>query len=311
MQNQYLPEGLLLATPQNREYTSSLAGLERAMQQGRILEAPAAMCDSDMNLYIDLGCIRGYMPREEVAYCREGEELKQIAIITRVGKPVCFKVIGLREERGMPTAILSRRLAQIECRAKFLADLVCGDIIRAKITHLEPFGAFVDIGCGIVSLLTVDCISVSRISHPADRFSPGEYIPVVIRTIDREHDRIFVTHRELLGTWEENAAAFSPTETVSGIVRSIEDYGIFVELAPNLAGLAEFKGGVQVGDAASVYIKSIIPQRMKIKLVLIDTYPAHTSAAKRKYFIDTNTVKHIDKWLYSPSGCAKVIETVF
>ena len=185
MQNQYLPEGLLFTTAQNREAIASQAGLERAMAQGRILEAPAAMCDSDMNLYVDLGNVRGYMPREEVAYCRADEEVKQIAVITRVGKPVCFKVIGMREERGMPTAILSRRLAQLECRTAFLADLIPGDIIRAKVTHLEQFGAFVDIGCGIPSLLTVDCISVSRISHPADRFTVGEYIPVVIRSIDR------------------------------------------------------------------------------------------------------------------------------
>ena len=90
MQNQYLPEGLLLTTAQNREAIASQAGLERAMAQGRILEAPAALCDSDMNLYVDLGNVRGYMPREEVAYCRAGEEVKQIAVITRVGKPVCF-----------------------------------------------------------------------------------------------------------------------------------------------------------------------------------------------------------------------------
>lgn len=312
MQNQYLPEGLLLATAQNREAIASQAGLERAMAQGRILEAPAAMCDSDMNLYVDLGGVRGYMPREEVAYCRAGEEVKQIAVITRVGKPVCFKVIGMREERGMPTAILSRRLAQQECRSAFLADLIPGDIIKAKVTHLEPFGAFVDIGCGIASLLTVDCISVSRISHPADRFTVGEYIPVVIRSSDRENDRIFVTHRELLGTWEENAAAFSPTETVSGIVRSIEDYGIFVELAPNLAGLAEVKPHVHVGDIASVYIKSIIPARMKIKLVLVDAYPgAALPPPARKYFVDTGKVTHMERWLYSPPGCTKIIETVF
>ena len=312
MQNQYLPEGLLLTTAQNREAIASQAGLERAMAQGRILEAPAALCDSDMNLYVDLGNVRGYMPREEVAYCRAGEEVKQIAVITRVGKPAGFKVIGMREERGMPTAILSRRAAQLECRTAFLADLIPGDIIRAKVTHLEQFGAFVDIGCGIPSLLTVDCISVSRISHPADRFTAGEYIPVVIRSIDRENDRIFVTHRELLGTWEENAAAFSPTETVSGIVRSIEDYGIFVELAPNLAGLAEVKPHVHVGDVASVYIKSIIPSRMKIKLVLIDACPSTAlPPPTRKYFIDQSRVTHIDRWLYSPPGCAKIIETVF
>lgn len=307
----YMPEGLLYDTPQNREYISSLQGLERALRDGKILEAPAAMCDSEMNLYIDLGGVRGVMPRQEVALCREGEELKSIAVITRVGKPVCFKVTSISEERGMPVAHLSRRAAQIECKRAYLGDLIPGDIVPAKVTHMESFGAFVDIGCGIVSLLTIDCISVSRISHPADRFTTGEYIPVVIRTVDRENDRIFVSHRELLGTWEENASAFAATQTVSGIVRSIEDYGIFVELAPNLAGLAECKSGVKVGDVASVYIKSILPQRMKIKLVLIDSAANICSPIKRKYYIDTNTVTHIDRWRYSPDCCNRVVETVF
>ncbi|MGL0910084.1 hypothetical protein ACSTB0_13670, partial [Faecalibacterium wellingii] len=42
----------------------------------------------------------------------------------------------------------------------------------------------------------------------------------------------------LLGTWEENAAGFTVGETVVGIVRSVEEYGTFIEIAPNLAGLA-------------------------------------------------------------------------
>ena len=251
------------------------------------------------------------MPRDEVALCRTGEELKSIAVITRVGKPVCFKVLSITEERGMPVAHLSRRLAQAECKREYLSDLIPGDIVPAKITHMESFGAFVDIGCGIVSLLTIDCISVSRISHPSDRFFAGEYVPVVIRNIDAENDRIFVSHRELLGTWEENAAGFSATQTVSGIVRSIEDYGIFVELTPNLAGLAECKSGVKVGDIASVYIKSILPQRMKIKLVLIDAAPGPHTPGKRKYYIDTEKVTHIDTWRYSPESCPRVVETIF
>lgn len=100
-------------------------------------------------------------------------------------------------------------------------------------------------------------------------------------------------------------------QTVSGIVRSIEDYGIFIELAPNLAGLAEYKSGVHVGEVASVYIKSIIPARMKVKLVLIDSSAAVCSPIKRKYYINADEVHHIDHWLYSPPGCSKVIETVF
>ncbi len=310
MNQKYLPEGLLYGSAQNAQYISSVSGLEKAMRDGKILEAPAVMCDSEMNLFVDLGEIRAVMPREEVALCRDGEELKPIAIITRVGKAVCFKVTSIGEENGETVAYLSRRAAQIECKREFLSDLICGDIIKAKITHLENFGAFVDIGCGIPSLLSIDCISVSRISHPSDRFDIGEFIPVIVKSIDEENDRISVTHRELLGTWEENAASFESTQIVSGIVRSIESYGVFVELAPNLAGLAEFKSGVKVGDIASVYIKSIIPEKMKIKLVIVDSTPGNLPK-KRKYFIDTDNLTHIDSWKYSPESAGRNDKTVF
>ena len=119
-----------------------------------------------------------------------------------------------------------------------------------------------------------------------------------------------MTLRELLGTWEENAQNFSACSTVAGIVRSVEDYGIFVELSPNLAGLAELREGVSVGDCCSVYIKSIIPEKMKIKLVLIDCHAAKFSPPL-KYYVDTHRGMHMDYWRYSPAGCKKLIETVF
>ena len=75
-----------------------------------------------------------------------------------------------------------------------------------------------------------------------------------------------------------------------GVVRSIEPYGIFVELAPNLAGLAESRPGVRVGDACSVYIKSILPERRKVKLVLIDTFRGDASPVKTAYFIKEGNV---------------------
>ena len=156
MNKNYLPEGILYHTPENREFISSLAGLERAMSLGKILEAPAVMCDGDMNLYIDLGEVRGIIPREEVALCREGEDLKSIAIITRVGKPICFKVSSIKKEDDKTVAYLSRRAAQADCKRNFICDLIEGDIVDAKVTHMENFGAFVDIGCGIISLLTID-----------------------------------------------------------------------------------------------------------------------------------------------------------
>lgn len=314
MQNKYLPEGSLITTPENREYICSPSGLERAAAQGRILEATALRCDADMNLYVDLYGTRGIIERNEVSYCQPGEIQKDIAVITRVGKPVCFKVLGFDRDSHGSFVRLSRRAAQLECRQNYLADLIPGDIIPATVTHLENFGAFADIGCGIASLLSVDCISVSRISHPRDRLYCGMPIRCAVRSVDRGTGRIFITMRELLGTWLENAAKFEIGHTVAGIVRSIEDYGIFIELAPNLAGLAELRDDAirppKVGQYAAVYIKNIIPERMKIKLVLIDSYDADTAIAPPQYFTDPS-VLHIDRWLYSPPYSKKCIETVF
>ena len=311
--NAYLPEGLLIDTDKNKEYISSINGLEVAKNNGIILEAMVVLCNSSLSLEVELGDgIKGIIPREEVVWETNGNSVKDIAVITRVGKAVCFKVKEIRyRENGRPFCILSRREAMRECYECYLSYLEPGDVVKSKITHLEHFGAFVDIGCGIVSLLSIDCISVSRISHPSDRFTVGQHIKTVIKSIDRESGRIYVTHKELLGTWEENASLFAVGQTVAGIVRSIEDYGIFVELTPNLAGLAEYRDGITVGQTAAVYIKNIIPERMKIKLVLIDSYKGEKRADVNRLSIDSKNEQHISMWKYSPDCCTKQVETYF
>lgn len=311
LQNKYLPEGSLIGTLENREATGSPGGLERAMAAGKILEGIVVRCGRDMTLEVELGCCRGIIPRREIALTAPGEAVRDIAAITRVGKAAAFRVLSIAKDGdGSTVAVLSRREAQRECREQFLSRLVPGDIIPGRVTHMEQFGAFVDIGCGIVSLMTIDCISVSRISHPRDRFQTGDFIRAAVRSIDRETGRIYVTHRELLGTWEENAERFEVGQTVAGVVRSVEEYGIFVELLPNLAGLAEPKAGIVPGQIASVYIKNIIPDRMKLKLVMIDAYSGEAERKRWEYFVGED-VAHMDRWRYSPDGSGKVIETIF
>lgn len=328
-ENIYTPEGQSTIGGRIREAVTSLPGLERAMETGAILEGNVLLCDADFNLHIDfpaLPGVRGIIPREETVYTRPGESVKDIAILTRVGKTVCFKVTDLIYKEGTVTAMLSRRRAQAECLHHYLSGLLPGDIIPARVTHLENFGAFVDVGCGLPALLSVDAISVSRIAHPRDRLYNGQLIRVVVRHLDRsfgahsgDPGRIFVSMRELLGTWEENAAGFQAGQTVAGIVRSVEDYGVFVELAPNLAGLAELKDPqherdvveAMVGRSAAVFIKSIIPERMKIKLVLIDAFKGETPPTPRLTYYIPENVTHMDHWLYSPPGARRRVESIF
>lgn len=304
----YWPEGRLIHTTQNRNLCQSVSGLLEAMRTKTILEARAVVCTQEHDLIVDFGFCQGRIPRCEGAIGICDGSTRDIALLSRVNKPVCFLVEHLEQNPdGSITPILSRRQAQLLCRQELLSTLRPGDIIPARVTHLEPFGCFVDIGCGIPSLIPIDCISVSRIAHPGDRFRPGQDIRAIVTGIE-ENFRILLSHKELLGTWEENAACFSSGETVSGIVRSVEPYGIFVELAPNLAGLAEFKAGVRPGQHASVYIKSLIPDKMKIKLILIDSFDAVCRPDPPHYFVESG---HLDCWVYSPASAKKQIQTVF
>ncbi len=317
MEQIYKPEGARLSCAENREYLATPGGMERAMQEGVILEGIVTLCDSKLNLHVDLPCAHGLIPPEEAVLCRAGEERKDIALITRVGKAVAFCITALEARGGELYAILSRAKAQRKCAEEYLTRLRPGDIIPARVTHMEPFGAFLDIGCGHMTLLSVDCISVSRIPHPRERLSMGQELFVAIKSIEGESGRIYVTLRELLGTWEENVAHFEAGQTVTGIIRSVESYGVFVELAPNLAGLCEVREEdaerlrEQIGKLAAVYIKSIVPERMKVKLVMIDPACGTAPVKALPYYIDPNETQHIDRWSYSPAGAKKIIETVF
>jgi small subunit ribosomal protein S1 len=131
-------------------------------------------------------------------------------------------------------------------------------------------------------------------------------IKAVVKSID--NGRISLSHKELLGTWQQNAEAFSPGETVTGIIRSVENYGSFVELTPNLAGLAENHPNAKKCMQASVYIKSIIPSKMKIKLIIIDTFNYNYNPQPPKYFSNES---HINRFVYSPENSGKIVDVSY
>lgn len=299
---EFFPEGT-----QRKKGGYTEAFLREAMQNEEILEGVATLCDEEHNLTVDLGAIKGIILREEGALGIKEGTTRDIALISRVGKSVCFTVSGFKEdEKGETVALLSRRRAQEKYAEYIKENFKTGDIIEAKVTHLDSFGAFCDIGCGIAALLPIDCISVSRIAHPSDRFGVGAIIKTIIKGIT-DDGKITLSHKELLGTWQENAGLFTVRQTVSGVVRSVEEYGIFVELSPNLAGLAESYEGVKAGDTVGVYIKNIIPEKMKVKLII-------THICEEKYIPEVNYFyvgKHIDRFEYSPESSDKKIYTEF
>ena len=281
---------------------------ERCIAAGEVLQSTALAYDTDRCLRFEIAGHRARMPFAECVDTAPGEEIKDIAVLTRVGRPTCFVVTGSqRDENGEEIYLLSRAAAQRQCKRQYLDTLEAGGVLPCTGTHIEGFGAFCDIGCGIAALLPIDCLSVSRISSPADRVRVGQQLLCAIKNRDAQ-GRIVLTLRELLGTWSENAACFAPGETVVGIVRSVEEYGVFIEIAPNLAGLAEADPTLTPGQTVSVYIKNILPDKMKIKLVVVNKNLGQPLRFEPHYFVTRGRIK---KWIYSTPQSRKQIETVF
>jgi len=293
----------------NMELTENIdmEKIRNAANTGQVLCAKPLVYEKGVGLHFNLGGFKAVMPVNETAFSPSDVTVKEAAIITRVNKNVCFVVSDIKNTATGTVIYLSRKEVQKKAYNNYVAKLQPGDVIPCCVTHVDSFGVFCDIGCGITALMPIDFMSVSRINSPADRFYAGQNIFACVKNVDG-NGRIVLTHKELLGTWLENAQLFKPQSVATGIVRSIEEYGIFIELMPNLAGLAESCEGIKIGDAVNVYIKSILPEKMKVKLVIISKAENSMPSKEIKYFI---TEGHIDFWRYSTDSGIKNIYTDF
>lgn len=262
----FIPEGW-----NNMPKAFSLEELSIASINGNIMQAKVTKCDSNYNLYLDLGNnITGIIPREEVEAISVDETgfPKPNICTSKVDKFVQFKVKDVSKK---DIVILSRKAAEKEAVSWVKNDLKEGMEVLGIVKNIRPYGAFVEIGGGIVGLVHIEDISVARIKTPYERLKIGQKIKIVIKSIDRKTNRIILSYKEMFGTWEDNIKEFKEGMKVRGIVREIEKNknGIFIELKPNLVGLAEYKENVEYGNNVNVYIKKIIPEKKKIKLLIV------------------------------------------
>ena len=262
----FIPEGWEEnAEPISKEYINGV------MQNGNIMQGLVKECDSQYNLHIDFGNnIKGIIPRQEVEVINhEGGNIVNPKIcVGKVNKYVQFKVTGINQD---DIYILSRREAEKDAIRWINRDLEEGQIVKGIVRNIKPYGAFVEIGAGIAGLLHIEDISVARIKDPSERLEIGQKSDFVVKSIDRASNRVLLSYKELLGSWQENAEKFEEGSVVKGIVRETEKEknGIFIELTPNLVGLAEYKEGIEYGQNVNVYIKRIIPEKKKVKLLIV------------------------------------------
>ena len=293
----YLLEGLLIDTPEKLRLSKSISALEEAMRGAAAWRAGLWSADSAHNLYVDLGCTRGIIPGRRGALALRDGSTRDIAIISRVNKPVAFQVIAIdRQGDGAPRPIPlpppgaeslyggvsdpaapwghHRRTGhctwslRLFCRRGMRHQLPHPHRRHFGLPHLPSPGP-VPCGAGHPGGGAPDGARGGSPSPIKSCWAPGRRTPPL----------------------------FCAGETVAGIVRSVESYGIFVELSPTWRALLNPRENVFSGQHASVYIKSLIPEKMKVKLIIVDSFDAAYRIQPPRYFIEGG---HISRWQYSP-----------
>lgn len=245
--------------------------IQNYINNKEILQGLVKECDEQYNLHINLGNgITGIIPRNEVEIINTDENgLPQIKLCTgKVHKFVQFKV---KEKVEDSVLILSRKEVQEEALNWVKNDLKEGERVTGIVKNIKPYGAFIEIGGGIVGLVHIEDLSIARIKTPYERLNVGQKVDIVVKSIDRENGKVILSYKEVLGTWEENANKFTVGTMVKGIVRETEKNknGIFIELTPNLVGMAEYEEGLNYGQEVNVFIKKIDNSKKKVKLLIM------------------------------------------
>ena len=215
----FIPEGWVET---KEEY--SMWQLQNAFQEGKVIQGYVRSCDENYNLHINLGNnIKGIIPRNELETLDTDEYgfCKTSICKNKVNQYVQFKI---KEVYNEDKILLSRKSVQQEALEWATKDLFPGAVVKGVIKNIRKFGVFVEIGGGVIGLLHIEDISISRIKTPEERFFVGQKINVMIKSIDKENSKIILSYKELLGNWEENIKEYEEKMIVKGIVKEPDKY---------------------------------------------------------------------------------------
>jgi small subunit ribosomal protein S1 len=216
-----------------------------------------------------------------------------------VGKTLEVRIVALNSQKR--NVVVSRRVileeALARARERVFSYIKPGDVVLARVTGLQDFGAFVEID-GVPALLHISDISWEKIVHPKEVLKIGDEIKVKVLNVDYENYRITVGLKQLTKhPWEEIETRYPIGTKIKGKITAIVNYGAFVKIEENLEGLIHISEMswdptvthpsqvVKVGDEVEAVVLNIDRDARKISLGLKQTLPDPWSVIDEKYQI--------------------------
>jgi len=255
------------------------ASLFRSFRSGRPLEGRIEKVIKG-GFEVRLGKVRGFCPQSQIDLFRPTD------LETYVGRTCLFRVTQLR--RGGEDVVVSRRALLEEDRVEeakaVRATLVEGAVTQGRVAGLANFGAFVDLGAGVMGLVHVSELSHSRVTRVDSAVKVGDLVRVKLLKVDDSGGRISLSLRQAQqDPWSGVGERFKVGQIVAGVPQRLTRFGAFVELAPGLEALApasEFppsarpwRERLEAGKTCDWLVLSIDPEQRRISVTpTVDGY---------------------------------------
>jgi small subunit ribosomal protein S1 len=255
------------------EFSEERRELLDSLEEGKVITGIVKNL-TDYGAFIDLGGIDGLLHITDIAWKRVNHPSEALAI----GDEVEVKVLSFDKERSR-VSLGMKQLGE-DPWLNILRRYPPSSRVFGKITNIADYGAFVEIEEGIEGLVhTSEMDWTNKNIHPSKVVALGEDVEVMVLDIDEERRRISLGMKHCTANpWELFAATHQKGEKISGKIRSITDFGIFVGLDGNIDGLVHLSDlswnesgekasrNYRKGQEVEAYILGIDSERERISL---------------------------------------------
>jgi len=286
------------------EYSAEREALLEKLEEGMEIQGVVKNL-TDYGAFLDLGGIDGLLHITDMAWRR----VKHPSEVVEIGDEVTVKVLkfdrerqrvslGLKQMGEDPWVNISRRYPE-------------GTRVFGKVTNIADYGCFVEIEEGVEGLVHVSEMDwTNKNIHPSKVVTLGDEVEVMVLDIDEERRRISLGIKQCqMNPWDEFAASFKKGDHVSGKIKSITDFGIFIGLDGGIDGLVHLsdiswdESGEQAlrryqkGDELETVVLSVDPERERISLGVKqldkDPFSSFVAVNEKGSFV-TGTVTEVD-----------------
>ncbi|MCP5208837.1 MAG: 30S ribosomal protein S1 [Hahellaceae bacterium] len=260
---------------------------------------------TDYGAFVDLGGVDGLLHITDMAWKR----IKHPSEIVNVGDEINVKVLKFDRERNRVSLGL-KQLGEdpwVQIKARYPENTR----VTAKVTNLTDYGCFAELEEGVEGLVHVSEMDwTNKNIHPSKVVQLGDEIEVMVLDIDEERRRISLGIKQCQSNpWEDFSSRFNKNDKISGKIKSITDFGIFIGLDGGIDGLVHLSDiswnetgeeavrKYKKGDEIETVILSVDPERERISLGVkqLDSDPfAEYVQVNDKGAIITGVVKSVD-----------------